>query len=281
MRLIDSPSGMQRLARSLPRPLAFVPTMGALHYGHLALVTRAKQVAGIGGTTAASIFVNPTQFGPNEDYTRYPRTFARDCEHLGELGCDVVFAPTAADMYSPDASILVHENVLSRTLCGASRPGHFNGVCTVVTKLFNLVQPDYAVFGQKDFQQLVIVRRLVRDLNLPVEIIGAPTVREPDGLAMSSRNAYLSAEERAQAPVLHRALTAGADRVRENKVADVEALRESMRVAMGEATRAQVDYVAVVDPDTLQPKTDLAKPVLLAAAVYFGRTRLIDNALIQ
>jgi pantoate--beta-alanine ligase len=197
VRLINSPADLQRHVRSLLHPLVFVPTMGALHPGHLALVTRAKEVAAGSGTTVVSVFVNPTQFGPNEDFQRYPRPFEQDCEKLAGLGCDLVFAPSADAMYHPHASVAVHETSLSRTMCGASRPGHFDGVCTVVTKLFHLVQPDFAVFGQKDFQQLAIVRRLVRDLNFPVEIIGLPTVREADGLAMSSRNAYLSPEERA------------------------------------------------------------------------------------
>ena len=279
MRLIHSPADLQRLTRNLPRPLAFVPTMGALHQGHLALVTRAKEVATSSGTTVASIFVNPTQFGPNEDFEHYPRPFEQDCEKLARLGCDLLFAPSADAMYRPNVSVVVHETSLSRTMCGASRPGHFDGVCTVVTKLFHLVQPDFAVFGQKDFQQLAIVRRLVRDLDFPIEIIGVPTVREADGLAMSSRNAYLSPEERAQAPVLHQVLEAAAAQVRQ-KTLSAEQLHKWMCAALEEASLAKIDYVAVVDPETLEPKQGLTPPLVLAAAVYFGRTRLIDNTLL-
>jgi pantoate--beta-alanine ligase len=280
VRLIYSPADLQRLIRSLPRPLALVPTMGALHQGHLTLLTRAKEVAADSGTTVTSIFVNPTQFGPKEDYQRYPRPFAQDCEKLAGAGCDVVFAPSTDAMYRPNASVSVHETSLSGTMCGASRPGHFDGVCTVVTKLFHVVQPDFAVFGQKDFQQLAIIRRLVRDLDFPIEIVGAPTVREADGLAMSSRNAYLSAEERAQAPILHRVLEAAAARIGEEALSP-DQLQRWMRAALEEAPLAKVDYVAVADPETLEPKQDLTPPIVLATAVYFGRTRLIDNTLVE
>jgi pantoate--beta-alanine ligase len=281
VRLIHSPADLQHLVRSLPRPLAFVPTMGALHQGHLALVTRAKEVAADPGTTVVSVFVNPTQFGPNEDFQRYPRPFEQDCEKLARLGCDLVFAPSVDAMYHPQASVAVHETSLSRTMCGASRPGHFDGVCTVVTKLFHLVQPDFAVFGQKDFQQLAIIRRLVRDLNFPVEIIGMPTVREADGLAMSSRNAYLSPDERAQAPILHRVLEAAAARVRDKAILSPDQLIKWMRAALEEAPLAKVDYVAVADPETLEARQALTAPSVLAVAVYFGRTRLIDNTLVN
>ena len=277
VRLIDSPADLLRLTHSLPRPVALVPPLGALHQGHLALVTRAKEVAGGSGTTVVSVFVNPTQFGPNEDLQRYPRPFGQDCEKLAGLGCDLVFAPSAEAMYRPYASIIVHESSLSRTLCGASRPGHFDGVCTVVTKLFHLVQPDFAIFGRKDFQQLAIIRRLARDLDFPVEIIGVPTVREADGLAMSSRNDYLSPEQRAQAPILHQVLEAAATRVREKTVLSPDQLIKWMRAALEEAPLANIDYVAVADPETLEAKPTLTPPLVLAVAVSFGRTRLIDN----
>lgn len=280
MRLINSPADLQRLVRSLPRPVAFVPTMGALHPGHLALVTRAKEVATGSGTTVASIFVNPTQFGPSEDFQRYPRPFEQDCEKLAGLGCDLVFAPSPDAVYHPNASIVVHETRLSRTMCGASRPGHFDGVCTIVSKLFHLVQPDFALFGQKDYQQLAIVRRLVRDLDFPIEIVGVPTVREPDGLAMSSRNAYLSPEERAQAPILYRVLTGAAARVRQTTLSPEELLRW-MRAALEQAPLAKIDYAVVADPETLEARQFLIVPLVLAVAVYFGRTRLIDNVLVE
>lgn len=255
--------------------------MGALHDGHLALVTRAKEATAGRGTTVVSIFVNPTQFGPNEDFQRYPRPFEDDREKLARIGCDLVFAPPADAMYRPNASVFVHETSLSRTMCGASRPGHFDGVCTVVTKLFHLVRPDFAVFGQKDFQQLAIIRRLVRDLDFPIQIIGLPTVREADGLAMSSRNAYLSPEERAQAPILHQVLETAAARVREKTILSPDQLVKWMRTALEEAPLASIDYVAVADPVTLETKPDLAGPLVLAAAVYFGGTRLIDNTLLE
>lgn len=255
--------------------------MGALHEGHLALVTRAKEVAADSGTTVVSVFVNPTQFGPNEDFQSYPRPFEQDCEKLAGLGCDLVFAPSADAMYHPSASVVVHETSLGRTMCGASRPGHLDGVCTVVTKLFHLVQPDFAVFGQKDFQQLAVIRRLVRDLNFPLAIIGVPTVREADGLAMSSRNAYLSPEERAQAPILHHVLEAAATRVREKTILSPDQLIKWMRAALEAAPLAKIDYVAVADPETLKPRETLTAPLVLAAAVYFGRTRLIDNTLLE
>src|SRR6476661_145651 len=179
MRIVKSVAGMQQLARKLPEPVVLVPTMGALHEGHLALVTLAKKMAGRKGSTVASIFVNPTQFGPREDFRKYPRPFKRDCLLLQNKGCDLVFAPASAEMYRPDASVVVNESQLEKVMCGASRPGHFVGVCTVVTKLFHLVQPDIAIFGEKDFQQLAILRRMARDLNFPVRLVGHPTVREP------------------------------------------------------------------------------------------------------
>jgi len=256
--------------------------MGALHDGHLALITRAKEVAAGRGTTIVSIFVNPIQFAPDEDFQRYPRPFEQDWEKLVRIGCDLVFAPPADAMYRPNASVSIHETSLSRTMCGASRPGHFDGVCTVVTKLFHLVQPDFAVFGQKDFQQLAIIRRLVRDLDFPVRIISLPTVREADGLAMSSRNAYLSPEERAQAPSLHQVLEAAAARVREKTVLSPDQLIKWMRTALETAAPlAKIDYIAVADPATLEPRQDLDGPLVLALAVYLGRTRLIDNTLLE
>src|SRR6202790_3727308 len=276
MRIIKSPARIQVLTRTLPKPIVLVPTMGALHEGHLALVDRAKQVAGRRGTTVASIFVNPKQFGPREDFQKYPRPFARDCLLLRKKGCDLVFAPTPAQMYEPDASVLVTESKLETVLCGLARPGHFTGVCTVVTKLFHLVQPDIAVFGEKDFQQLAILRRMVRDLNLAVEIVGHPTVREPDGLALSSRNAFLTAEERRQAPLLQQTLCDAEKRLRMRSISRL-ALENLIRRRIERGSLAKVDYVAVADPETLQPKQPKERPVLLATAVFFGATRLIDN----
>jgi len=280
MQIVKSLAWMQRLARALPRPVVLVPTMGALHEGHLALVDRANELAGRKGSTVATIFVNPTQFGPREDYRKYPRPFSRDCLRLRKKSCDLVFAPMPADMYSPDASVVVTESQLATAMCGVSRPGHFVGVCTVVTKLFHLIQPDIAIFGEKDFQQLAILRRMVRDLNFPVRIVGHPIVREPDGLALSSRNVYLSAEERQQAPLIHQTLRDAEKSVRAQSVSR-RTLENRIRRRIEQGSLAKIDYVTVVDPETLRPKEPNQLPVLLAAAVFFGGTRLIDNILVK
>ncbi len=280
MRIVKSVAGMQQLAGKLPEPVVLVPTMGALHEGHLALVTLAKKMAGRKGSTVASIFVNPTQFGPREDFRKYPRPFKRDCRLLQNRGCDLVFAPASADMYQPDASVVVTESQLERVMCGASRPGHFVGVCTIVTKLFHLVQPDIAIFGEKDFQQLAILRRMARDLNFPVRLVGHPTVREPDGLALSSRNVYLSGEERQQAPLIQEALHEAAKKMK-IQLLSRGALEDLIRHRIEGGSLAKIDYVAIVDPETLQDKEPKQLPVLLAAAVFFGSTRLIDNILVK
>jgi pantoate--beta-alanine ligase len=271
---------MQRLAPGLSKPVVLVPTMGALHPGHLALVDQARKLAGRKGSTVATIFVNPTQFGPHEDYRKYPRPFDRDCLLLRKKGCDLLFAPAPASMYGPDASVTVIESKLETVMCGASRPGHFTGVCTVVTKLFHLVQPDFAIFGEKDFQQLAILRRMVRDLNFPVHIVGHPIVRELDGLALSSRNVYLSDQERQQAPFIQQALRDGEKELRTQPVSR-QTLENLIRRQIERAPLAKVDYVAVADPETLQAKEPKELPVLLAAAVFFGTTRLIDNILVK
>jgi pantoate--beta-alanine ligase len=254
--------------------------MGALHEGHLALARRAGQLARGIGTTAASIFVNPAQFGPSEDFERYPRPFTRDSALLEQNGCDLLFAPEASDMYGADRSVEIVEDSLSTVMCGASRPGHFSGVCTVVAKLFNLFRPDIAIFGAKDYQQFAIIRRMVRDLNFSVRLEAHPTVREPDGLAISSRNIYLSAEEREQAPVIQHVLQRAEKRVREGR-GSVAGLVEWMCAQIESAPLAKVDYAVAVDPENLQPTTRLRPPMLLAAAVFFGKTRLIDNRLVE
>jgi pantoate--beta-alanine ligase len=280
MRILTDPAKLQQLVSKIPRPLVLVPTMGALHDGHLALVRRARKHAGETGTAAASVFVNPTQFGPSEDFERYPRPFARDSALLKQNGCDLIFAPDAPDMYHPDRSVEIIESALSRVMCGASRPGHFSGVCTVVAKLFNLFRPDIAIFGAKDFQQFAIITRMVRDLNFPVRLEAHPTVREPDGLAMSSRNVYLNAEEREQAPVIQKVLQRAEKKVREGR-GSIPGLVEWMRSQIQLAPLAKVDYAVAVDPVNLQPVASLRPPVLLAAAVFFGNTRLIDNRLVE
>ena len=280
MRIVTDPAKLQQVASQVPRPLVLVPTMGALHEGHLALVRRARRLARDTGTTAASIFVNPTQFGPSEDFGRYPRSFEQDSALLRQNGCELVFAPDTPDMYYPDRSIEIVENSLSRVMCGASRPGHFSGVCTVVAKLFNLFRPDIAIFGAKDFQQFAIIKRMVRDLNFPIRLEAHPTVREPDGLAMSSRNIYLSAEEREQAPVIQQVLQRAEKKVREGR-GSVTGVVDWMRTQIQLAPLAKVDYVVAVDPVNLQTASQLRPPMLLAAAVLFGKTRLIDNRLVE
>src|SRR6058998_89578 len=253
-----------------------VPTMGALHKAHGELIRVASEHAGRNGEVAVSIFVNPLQFEPGSDYERYPRPEKADEEFCRNTGVDLLFRPSLAEMYAEDRSVFVEESSLSTTLEGRSRPGHFRGVCTVVAKLFNVVAPDAAVFGEKDFQQLAIVRRMVRDLNFNVDIIAVPTVREQDGLACSSRNQYLNLEERKQATVLHKALLAAANASEKSARGIVDLARKMI----GEAPLAQIDYVELVDAETLQPVEMVRPNWLLALVVFFGKTRLIDNILL-
>ncbi len=251
--------------------------MGALHAGHEALIHRARQLAGSCGTVVVSIFVNPTQFDRLADLDDYPRSGREDASICRRAGVDLLFRPTdPSEIHASDASVVVDEMALSSTLCGATRPGHFGGVCTVVTKLFNILQPDQAVFGEKDWQQLAIIRRLVRDLHLPVRIHAHPTVREPDGLAMSSRNRLLSRDERTIAPRFHTALV-GAISIRKTPAGIEAAAIRAIRAIPG----ARIDYVRVVDADTLAPPRRLTRPSRLAAAIFLGGTRLIDNVTIS
>lgn len=280
MQIIESPAELQLAAlalRSAGETIALVPTMGNLHEGHLSLVREARARA---SRVIVSDFVNPTQFGPNEDYASYPRTFEADCALLEREGADIVFHPAPEAMYPEGTSVSLVETSLSRNLCGAQRPGHFNGVCTVVAKLFLLAQPHVAVFGRKDAQQLRVIRRMVRDLNFPIEIVGAPIVREADGLAMSSRNQYLRPEERRQAPALHHALEA-CEKAFAAGERSVAALRGSiLGVLAAEAPGGTPDYVELADDETLELLADgatVVRPVLAALAVRFGSTRLIDN----
>jgi pantoate--beta-alanine ligase len=244
-----------------------VPTMGALHEGHLALVRAAKAEC---ARTVVTIFVNPAQFGPNEDFAKYPRDEARDLALLDAAGADLAYLPDAAAMYPPGFTTTVSVAPLSQTLCGPHRPGHFAGVATVVAKLLIQAAPDAAFFGEKDYQQLTIVRRLAKDLDLPVRIIGVPTVREPDGLALSSRNAYLSAAERRAAPALFRAICAVAANPTADQVA--RAKDDLVRAGFG-----KIDYLTIADAETLQPAADPGRPARVFAAAWLGRTRLIDN----
>ncbi|MCB1279497.1 pantoate--beta-alanine ligase [Prosthecobacter sp.] len=255
----------------------FVPTMGALHDGHATLIRAAREIAGQNGNVAVSIFVNPLQFGPGEDFGKYPRTLVEDLALARDNGADMIFAPKAEELFPADRSIVLRETSLSQFLCGASRPGHFDGVCTVVTKLFNLVQCDDAVFGKKDYQQFAIIRRLVRDLDFNVVLHGIETVREADGLAMSSRNRYLNDEERAQAPAIRAALVAARDAWKngERDPAVLPAL--ITRHLQEHAPLGRIDYVSAVDANSLQAVSATTELVVIAAAVFFGTTRLIDN----
>jgi pantoate--beta-alanine ligase len=262
--------------RRAPGPVVLVPTMGALHAGHTALIDRARALAGPRGTVVVSIFVNPTQFGPNEDFSRYPRTLAADRALCARHGADAIFHPTAEAMYPGGYSTYVEEGTVSARLCGASRPGHFRGVCTVVLQLLHIVAPAVAVFGLKDYQQCAVIRRMVRDLHLPVRIVAVPTVREPDGLALSSRNRYLTAEERAQAPVLRRALLAARAQFRAGE-RDAAKLRRTLVSTIATAPLARLDYAEIADAESLAAVKTIARPAVAALAVFFGRTRLIDN----
>jgi len=250
-----------------------VPTMGALHKAHAELIRVAREHAGRDGEVAVSVFVNPLQFEPGSDYERYPRPEKADEEFCRNVGVDLLFRPSVADMYAEDRSVFVEEFSLSKVLEGKSRPGHFRGVCTVAAKLLHILSPDAAVFGDKDFQQLAIVRRMVRDLNFKIDIIAVPTMREEDGLACSSRNQYLNDEERKHAAVLHKALQAAANAGKKS-AADVVALARNV---INEAPLAWIDYVELVDAETFQPIEMVGANSVLLLAVFFGKTRLIDN----
>jgi pantoate--beta-alanine ligase len=251
--------------------------MGFLHEGHVSLVERARRE---NAHVAVSLFVNPTQFGPREDLAAYPRDLERDRALLRAAGCDVLFVPTAGEMYPPGATTAVDVGAVAAPLEGERRPGHFRGVATVVLKLLNIVHPDRAYFGEKDAQQLAVIRTFVRDLDVPVAIVGCPTVREADGLAKSSRNSYLDPEDRRAAPVLHRALSAAREAWRQGERAPV-ALRALMTAVLAEEPRARVDYVSAADPTSFQELTEATPgPVLLSMAVQVGRARLIDNILL-
>ena len=256
--------------------LGLVPTMGALHAGHLSLVRAAKARCKV---VSASIFVNPTQFGPSEDFGKYPRSFESDCAALKKEGVDIVFAPSVEEMYPKGETTWVTVEGLSERLDGRSRPGHFRGVTTVVSKLFHILEPDAAFFGQKDAAQLAVIRRMVRDLNFPVEIVGCPIVREPDGLAMSSRNVYLSPEERVRALVLHRSLERAEKEFRAGETDAVRLSKTGRDVIAGEP-QVRLDYFEIVDPETLEPVDRIVQSALVVVAAHVGPTRLIDNVLL-
>lgn len=279
MEIIAAPQEMQALARRWREQgltIAFVPTMGYFHRGHLSLMEYGRSV---GDKLAVSLFVNPTQFGPGEDLDRYPRDLDRDAALAREVGVDVLFTPATEQMYPPGYQTFVTVEEVSRGLCGASRPGHFRGVATVVLKLFNIVMPHVAIFGEKDYQQLVVIRRLVADLNLPIEVVGRPIVREEDGLAMSSRNTYLSPEERRAALCLYRALQAARRLVSARKNRREEILA-TVRQVISQTPYTRIDYLALVDPETLEEVDAVRGAARLALAVWVGNTRLIDNCLL-
>ncbi|GIV05266.1 MAG: pantothenate synthetase [Fimbriimonadales bacterium] len=276
LRTVDSVRQWVRAQREAGRAVHFVPTMGYFHEGHLSLMRRAQHD---NGAVIVSIFVNPLQFGAGEDYNRYPRDFERDRQMAQSVGVEAIFYPDVAEMYPAGYQTEVRVKELSKPLCGRSRPGHFEGVATVVLKLFNIVTPDRAYFGMKDYQQLRVIQQLVRDMNLPIEIVPCPIVREPDGLAMSSRNVYLTPEERTAATVLYRSLQWAQAQV-ESGERDASQLREGVFQRIAAEPLARIDYVEVVDAETLQPVERIDRPTLIALAVFFGKARLIDNCIV-
>ncbi len=283
MQIIPEPSKIRQIVceqKASGRRVGFVPTMGALHEGHLSLVRAARERSDF---VVVSIFVNPTQFGPNEDFEKYPRTLEQDADLLRSAGADLVFVPTSETMYPIGSETFVEVGAIAAAFEGEVRPGHFRGVATVVLKLFNIVGADTAFFGQKDCQQVGVLRKMVEDLNVPIELVVCPTVREPDGLAMSSRNRYLSAEERAKAPVLFQSLQKAEQMIVRENIRDAAAILETMRQIVLSAKAARIDYIALVDPRTFRELDILedGEPVLALLAVRIGTTRLIDNHLIK
>lgn len=277
MQILRTRRELQKFAletRLSGKTIGLVPTMGFLHEGHLSLIDIARSKADV---VIVSIFVNPKQFGPNEDFDKYPRDFERDAALCDEHGTDVIFAPEIDSMYNDDSSVWVEETMLSRPLCGASRPGFFRGVTTVVAKLFNLALPNFAVFGLKDAQQLFVIRRMVRDLDFPLEIIAAPLVRGEDGLALSSRNRYLTEDEHKRALSIHQSLLQAKAKIIESHDNLVIAINNAKAVVT--AAGGRVDYITALDSETMEAPTENTKEILLAAAVFFGTTRLIDNEL--
>ncbi len=277
MNVVETIAEMKRLRRELPEPVGFVPTMGYLHEGHLSLVKQAKAE---NASVAVSIFVNPTQFAPTEDFGKYPRDPRHDLAMLEEIGTDAVFKPSAAEMYPPDAETWVEVTRLTKRLEGAVRPTHFRGVTTVVAKLFNIVQPTRAYFGQKDAQQALVITKMAADLNMNLEVITLPTVREADGLAMSSRNVYLSPEQRQAGTILYRALGL-AQKLYDSGERDAEKLRREMTALIQKEPLANIDYVSVASAAALDELDTVKPPAVVSLAVRFGRTRLLDNIVLK
>ena len=279
MQVITTCAEMTALCREAKRPLGLVPTMGALHDGHLSLT---RQARADNVTVAASIFVNPTQFGPNEDFSRYPRSLERDLELLDAEGTDLVFVPPPDEVYPQGFDTWIEPGSVAEGMEGAARPGHFRGVATVVAKLFTITRPDRAYFGQKDGQQLAVIRKMTADLNLGVEVVTMPTIREPDGLALSSRNAYLTPEQREAAPAVYRALCAAEDVWRRGERNSGRIQRAAINILERETLIDAVDYVSIVDADSMKPIETVrdSKPVMVATAVRVGAVRLIDNVVL-
>jgi pantoate--beta-alanine ligase len=280
MKIITSPKEMQayvKQAKADGKTVGFVPTMGAFHQGHLSLMRRAKADNDV---VVTSIFVNPTQFGPKEDYNAYPRDLTSDSKMAEEVGVDVIFAPTARDMYPNGYATFVDVERITEKMCGASRPGHFRGVATVVAKLFNIVQAHKAYFGQKDAQQCVVIKRMAEDLDFDIEIVIFPTVRENDGLAMSSRNKYLNEEERKSALVLSKSLSIAKELIKSGEF-NPEKIRQKMLDTINAEPLARLDYIAIVDADTLDDIDTIKERTLIALAVFIGKTRLIDNVVMH
>ena len=279
MKVVITTSELQPLLaeKCSPKKRVLVATMGSLHEGHLALIHRARQIAGTEGVVILSLFVNPTQFDQADDLRHYPRALEQDLALCKKHGVDIVFAPESGDIYHSDHSVTVTESSLSQRLCGASRPGHFDGVCTVVLKLFNLTQPDIAIFGKKDYQQLAIIRRMVRDLNIPISIEGLETVREQSGLALSSRNQRLSQQQRSDAQRIRRALLAAQTAHQQGEKSAQSLLNIVSEIIESSELDVEIDYLELLDQDNLQPVKTLSSPALIATAVFYGPVRLIDN----
>jgi len=276
MKVIETIAEMRQLRKQLDEPVGFVPTMGCLHEGHLSLVRRARVE---NPSLVVSIFVNPAQFGPKEDFNNYPRDPQRDLAILEKERADIVFMPSVTEMYPPGFDSWVDTGKIAQQLEGACRPGHFRGVATVVAKLFNIIQPTRAYFGQKDAQQTIVVKKMVADLNMNLEIVTMPTVREPDGLAISTRNAYLNAEEHQAAAVLYKALTLAQELWSQGE-RDAERIRQQMRALIQKEPLAMIDYVSIAEPERLEELDRVIPPALVSMAVKIGRTRLIDNVVV-
>ncbi|MFC1901221.1 pantoate--beta-alanine ligase [Chloroflexota bacterium] len=277
MKVIETIAEMKNLRQQIAGPLGFVPTMGYLHEGHISLVKQAREE---NPTIAASIYVNPTQFGPGEDFESYPRNTERDLSMLEKENTDIVFMPTGEDMYPPKYDSWVDVGDITQRLEGASRPTHFRGVTTIVNKLFNIVQPTKAYFGQKDAQQLAVIKKMVKDLNMNLEVIACPTIREPDGLAMSSRNSYLKPDERKAAAVLYQSLKL-AEQLYKQGEKDAEKIRREMTELISKQPLTNIDYVSIADNETLEELAEVKSPVLVSLAVKIGKPRLIDNIVLK